>query len=312
MNHVQKGIFETARKPARETGAEPDQDPERSLGLSRISTDSNSGPLVQSLSLGSLKVPSKHPDERLPHGDGGESGVRSGPRRAGTDAKPRAEGKPGAAASVGIGLEEACARAAAGDGDALQRLIVMHHPRLLMFVQRRVGVDWRGKIDPEDVLQETYASAWPTVGKFVYQGEDSFYQWLSRIADQRFIDRVRALRRKKRDAFREVGQGPPGAGGGGAWNAGRSRYAPLIEQLGGIDPKVSQVARQHEATAGVLAAMAGLPPDYRHVIGRLYLDNASVETVASEMGRTPDAIRRLTGRALAGLREAMGRQSRWV
>jgi len=205
-------------------------------------------------------------------------------------------------------IEALCARAAAGDSGSLQRLIVLHHGRLLAFVTRRVGVDFRSKIDAEDVLQDGYAAAYTTIGKFTYQGEDSFYQWISRIADQRFIDRVRMLRRKKRDAGREIGQGPPGGGGGGD----RSRFAPLIERLPGVNERVSQIIRKREAAGGIIAAMAALPEDYRLVVGRVYLDGATTETVAAELGRTPDAVRRLLGRALEKLREEVGDGTRWV
>ncbi|MGQ0626998.1 MAG: RNA polymerase sigma factor [Phycisphaerales bacterium] len=194
-----------------------------------------------------------------------------------------------------------CAAAAMGDTQALQRLLVMHHVRLLRCVERRIGVDWRGRIDAEDVLQEAYGSACATIAKFVYLGEDSFYQWVSRIADQRFIDRVRSARRKKRDSARDVGQVALG-----------SRFAPLVELLSSPDPRVSRVVRSREAAAAVMAALATLPEDYRQVVGRLYLERASVRVVATELGRTEDAVRRLAGRALERLREELGGQSRWI
>src|SRR5439155_15695592 len=110
-------------------------------------------------------------------------------------------------------------------------LLVLHHPRFLAFATRKIGVDWRGKIEPEDVLQEAYAAACSTIGKFEYRGEDSFFQWVARIIDQRFIDRVRGLRRAKRDATREV----QGAGSG---------VETLLGHGGGDEPSARRAARR--------------------------------------------------------------------
>ena len=199
-------------------------------------------------------------------------------------------------------LAALCAAAAAGDADAAQRLFVTHHERLMGLAVRRIGADWRGKIEAEDVLQDAYAAAWGTIGKFEYRGEDSFFHWMARIVDERFLDRVRGLRRKKRDAAREAGRGA----------AGVSKAETLLGRLAADETGVSRVARKRDAGAAVMAALATLPEDYRKVVERVYLDQAPMAEVAAEMGRSEDAVRRMAGRAVAALREGLGRASRWL
>ena len=194
--------------------------------------------------------------------------------------------------------------AATKDSNALQKLFLLHHPRLASFVRRKVGVDWSGRIDPEDVVQETYASACASIGAFSYRGEDSFYRWLSQIANDRFVDKVRALKSKKRDVGREA----RGAG----WRDDPSRYQPLVDLVADKHNHPSRAARKADAVGGILAALATLPEEYRIAVQRVYLDHATFVELAKELGKSEDAARRLTARAVEKLRVSMGNLSRWM
>ena len=49
-------------------------------------------------------------------------------------------------------IESWCREAAEGNVDSLQRLLAFYHNRLIAYVRLKIGVDWQGKIDPEDVF----------------------------------------------------------------------------------------------------------------------------------------------------------------
>lgn len=199
-------------------------------------------------------------------------------------------------------LESLCRQASAGDEDALTRLLCHHHHRLLGFTIRKIGVDWQGKIDPEDILQEAYISVVGSIGSFTWQGEDSFYHWVARIIDHRFLDQVRALRRRKRDAAREV-----------ALDASRSsRHGAMLDRLLPDFSTASRAMRREDAVAAMLMCIAKLPEDYRRAVERIYLNEEPIKDVAREMDRTEDALRRLVGRALERLAACMGRASRYI
>ncbi len=198
-------------------------------------------------------------------------------------------------------LAPLCTAAAGGDPAAAERLFVLHHHRFLALATRKIGADWAGKIEAEDLLQEAYAAAWSTIAKFEYRGEDSFFRWVATIIDQRFIDRVRALRRKKRDATRES-HIPDHA----------SRVQTLAERLALDQPAASRIARRKDAGAAMIAALATLEPDHRRVLELLHLDERPIADVARELNRSEDAVRRLAGRAMEALRQGLGRASRWI
>lgn len=199
-------------------------------------------------------------------------------------------------------LEELCQRASSGAEEAITQLLCYHHNRLLGFTIRKIGVDWQGKIEPEDVLQEAYVAIFAGISGFTFQGEDSFYHWASRIIDHRFLDQVRALRRKKRDAAREIALAPGSV----------SKHESMLNRLMPDFITASHVMRRQDAVAAMLTCMAKLPEEYRVTIQRLYLDEEPIKKVAEDLGKTEDALRRLAGRAVERLAACMGHASRYL
>lgn len=193
-----------------------------------------------------------------------------------------------------------CRLASGGDHDAVQKLLWAHQARLGGYVRRKIGPDWKSRIDPDDLLQEAYIDIFDGIATFEYRDEDSFYYWATRIIDHRFIDQIRRLRRKKRDALREV-SGPAAA----------SKHESFLNNYLADSATPSKHLRHAEAVSAMLACVAALPPDYREVVRRYCLGGESLAKVAADMGRSEDAVRRLSSRAVAQLREAMRRASRF-
>lgn len=202
-------------------------------------------------------------------------------------------------------VAELC-KAAAGTGpaaeEAVEELLYLHHARFFGFAKRKLGVDFAGKLEPDDLLQEAYAEVFRDIGKFEQRGDEAFYSWVTRIIEQRFIDGVRALRRKKRDVGREEASG----------EGGEDRSWSLCQQLTSGGPTASRVARREDAIAAMMACIARLGPDDRLVIDRIYLRGEHPARVGEEIGRSDDAVRRLAGRAMERLGELMGRASRYL
>lgn len=199
-------------------------------------------------------------------------------------------------------IEACCSAAAKGDEEAITKLIACHHHRFLGFTIRKIGIDWKGKIDAEDVLQEAYLGVFNGIAQFSPQGEDSFYHWVTKIIEHRFLDQVRALRRKKRDAAREV-----------AFDPGQSsKHQAMLDRLMPDLTTASRVMRRQDAVGAMLLCMAKLPEEYRQAIQRLYLDEEPIKKVAEDMGKTEDALRRLAGRAVERLAACMGHASRYL
>lgn len=197
-------------------------------------------------------------------------------------------------------LAEWSRRAAAGDAAATERLLWAHRGRLFGYAKRKIGPDWRERIDPDDLLQETYIAIVEGIGSFSYRDEDSFYAWATRIVDHRFIDMVRRARRRKRDAFREVSGGGTG-----------SRHDSFLANKLADSATPSRSMRRDEAIAALMTGIACLPPAYRHVIQQYCLAGQPLAAVARSLGRSEDAVRRMASRAVAQLREKLRDASRF-
>lgn len=197
-------------------------------------------------------------------------------------------------------IEKLCRAAADGDAQALERLLWRCHERLLSCARRKVGVDWHGKIDAEDVLQEAYVEAFRSIAGFEPRGDDAFYRWMVRIVEHRFLDHVRRWRRKKRDAAREAQP-----------RASRDRATALAGLLATLTTP-SVALRREDAVAALMSCIARLPDDYRLAIHRLYLLQDPLSAVAADWGRTDDAVRRLASRAVEKLQQCMGRASKYL
>jgi RNA polymerase sigma-70 factor (ECF subfamily) len=183
------------------------------------------------------------------------------------------------------------------DPAVLERLLWAYHPRLLSFARRKIGPDWQGQIEPEDVLQDAYLDVFTTIHRFVSTGPDSFYHWVTRIIHHRFIDHVRHCRRKKR-----CGQARR------VWPEGSaSRHDLLLGRC--LQKTPSSVVGRQEALAAMMTSLAQLPEHYRTVVQRLYLDEEPVSAVAADLGRSEKAVRHIAARAIRRLAAVLGRAS---
>jgi RNA polymerase sigma-70 factor (ECF subfamily) len=79
------------------------------------------------------------------------------------------------------------------------------------------------------------------------------------------------------------------------------RFASPMPTDARADAAPDEIARA-ETRAMVHALIDQLPPDPREVIMLRFADDLSVADVAARLGRSPDAVKQLQRRALAGLR----------
>jgi len=196
-------------------------------------------------------------------------------------------------------IEALCRQASAGDADALERLLCLHHRRMLGFARRKIDVQWQRKIEPEDILQEAYVDAFSAIGGFQYVGEESFYHWMTRIIENRFYNQVRLWKTQKRSVVRETRAGDRSSSG----------YAVLLDQCMREARTPSLALRRADAEGALFGCLARLPEDYRRVVQRRFLEEADFPALAVEFGRSEDAVRRMTDRAIEKLGECLGRAS---
>lgn len=185
--------------------------------------------------------------------------------------------------------------ASAGDEQALQRLLVMYHPRLRSRLMRHMDAAMRARMEPEDILQQVYLEAFRAMAQFKYRGKDSFLRWLFTILDRKLIDEHRSLHAERRDVRREIKPiASPNVSGS---------YADLLSRLRADTHSPSRVIRSREAVSRLDACLEHLPEHYREVVRLRFLHGLPVADVARQLRRSIGSIHMICHRALAQLRE---------
>lgn len=167
------------------------------------------------------------------------------------------------------------ARAAKSDHAAWEQIFRQVYPALAAFAVRRVGPHLA-----DDVVSETMSRAVVGIRRFRWT-EAGLEPWLFGIARRVVADQFRAAGRRRRGDEAGLGDG---------WRAG-----PL-EQL--------ELDEEH---AAVRAAFEALPPADREILELRVIAGLTPDQVAAVVGKRSGAVRTAQSRALARLRQRLGR-----
>ncbi len=126
---------------------------------------------------------------------------------------------------------------------------------------------------------------------FEDRGPDGFRRWLGGIVEHKLHEAIRHHGvAGKRSAAREV-----------------TRSARVAtEHVAGRAQSPSAAAASAEMNDRVRAAMASLPEDHRTILTLALIEGLSLGDAAERMGRSREAAKKLYGRAMVGLRAALG------
>jgi RNA polymerase sigma-70 factor, ECF subfamily len=185
----------------------------------------------------------------------------------------------------------------AGNGSALGELLELYRDYLALLVRLQIGRRLQGKVDPLDVVQDTFLSAHQKIVQFRGTTEAELVGWLRQILASRLADLVRRYQgaqrrdvRLERELVMELDQS--------------SRVLDQGLVAPGSTP--SQEAARREQAVLLAKALARLPEDYREVIVLHHLEELNFPEVARRMGRTVDSVKNLWIRALTRLRRLLG------
>ncbi|MFN0137792.1 MAG: RNA polymerase sigma factor [Phycisphaerae bacterium] len=193
-------------------------------------------------------------------------------------------------------------RAIAGDGAALQQLLIPYQSRLLARLTKRLPLSLRSSISAEDLLQETFVEIFRQIRGFEPQGRAAFVRWLIMVADGRLIQAIRRHSALKRGGARPALDAM----------AGGSSDVPLFELLDVDTHSPSRSVAGHEIEAAVQAALLRIKPEYRDAVRMRYIEGLSVAEVAQRMGKTDWSVHKLCTRGFAAMRAALGEEVRFL
>ena len=166
-----------------------------------------------------------------------------------------------------------------GDRDAFQEIVRRFQVRLENQIRSRMGAAAQAAVEVEDVLQETFTSAFESIGKLRWQGEECFYRWLGSIAEHLI------------------------------WAAAqRKGKAPLKleHDVAAAGASPSKGVRRNERFDRLEDALNKLSDDHRKVIVLVRLERIGINETARRMSRSTNAVKKLLARALLELRHSFG------
>jgi RNA polymerase sigma-70 factor (ECF subfamily) len=186
-------------------------------------------------------------------------------------------------------------RAGAGDQRALGELFDRHRARLRRMVQIRLAQRLQGRIDPSDVLQETYLEVSRSLANYLRDPVLPFFLWLRFLTGKKLQELHRHhLGTRMRDAHREIslhgGACPPASS--------QSLAASLLGKL----TTPSQAAVRAELRRRVQEALSNMSLLDREVLALRHFEQLSNAETARVLGITEAGASNRFVRALKRLR----------
>jgi RNA polymerase sigma-70 factor (ECF subfamily) len=180
-----------------------------------------------------------------------------------------------------------------GNEAALGQLLESYSQYLTLLVRVQIGRQLQGKVDPSDLVQETFLDAHRQFKQFRGTCEAELVAWLRCIlAGQMALALRRYLGTKKRDVKLERDL------------AAQIDQSSLVLDRGLLASysTPSQHASGREQAVLLAGALGRLPEDYREVIILRHLESLAFREVAERMNRSENSVQKLWVRALASLR----------
>lgn len=189
-------------------------------------------------------------------------------------------------------------RARDGDQHALAELFAQYRPRLRRMVALRLDRRLQGRVDPSDVLQETFLDVCQRAEGYFQDANIPFFLWLRLMTGRRLMRIHRQhLGTQMRDAGREVSlyQG----------SLPEATSVSLAAQLLGRLTTASQAAIRAEAQVRLQVALNSMDPIDREVLTLRHFEELTNGETADVLGLDKSAASKRYTRAMVRLHEIL-------
>jgi RNA polymerase sigma-70 factor (ECF subfamily) len=181
----------------------------------------------------------------------------------------------------------------AGQIEAFEPLFDRHREYLMRLADLRLDSRVRPRVDPSDVVQETYMEAHRRFQDYVRSPPLPFRLWLRQIAcDQSLKARRRHLETARRTVEREMSL------------PDQSSFL-LARQIRGMASTPSQELQKKELTRRVREAIAGLPEHEREVVVMRHYEGLSNQEIGILLKTEPATVSKRHGRAMLRLHNVL-------
>lgn len=175
-----------------------------------------------------------------------------------------------------------------GSREALGRLLEVYRRYLLRVAIHKLEAAVRAKVDPSDLVQDTYLEAVRDFRRFEGTTEQELLGWLRRILCNNVANLHRHFETDKRQVVREMALKEVVA---------CELSHPAVKQS---EPS-SRQGESHEQNEHLEQAMQRLPKPHRQVFLLHTLEELTFVQIADKLGSTADAVRKRYGRAAVKL-----------
>jgi RNA polymerase sigma-70 factor (ECF subfamily) len=184
--------------------------------------------------------------------------------------------------------------ALSGDEGASGRLLARYSNYLTLLARVEIGKRLQGKLDPADLVQETFLEAHRHFSAFRGTTEPEFVGWLRKIMAGVMANTIRRyFGTKARDPRLEQ-----------ELQVGIDQSSCILAaELISPGSSPSESAARREQSVLFTDALDKLPDDYREVIVLRNLEGLTFAGVGERMGRSVDSVEKIWLRAIAKLRQ---------
>jgi RNA polymerase sigma-70 factor (ECF subfamily) len=180
--------------------------------------------------------------------------------------------------------------ARAGRAEELGRLLMQSRDYLLLVADRELGGDLRGKLNPSDLVQETFLEAKRDFARFQGTSSPELRAWLCRIQRNNLLNLTRSFRgAQRRSVEREVALPGPGTDSAIACDT----------------PSPSEQVSAGEEAAALTASLDRLPQRYQQVLRFRHEHGMTFSQIGAALGCTAEAARKLWARAVDRLQREL-------
>ncbi len=191
--------------------------------------------------------------------------------------------------------DQSLPRAALGNQQACNQLLSNYREPLRRLVAAHLDHRLQQRIDPSDVVQETYLEASERLSEYLQNPTLPFYMWLRFLTFQKLRILSRHHRQQKRDWHREVAiEDFPAADSG-----------VLAVVLIAHEPSASAAAMSVECHDQLISAIDSLPPIDHEILTLRYVDQLSNVEAANALGIQEIAARKRHVRAMRRLKTTL-------
>ena len=189
-------------------------------------------------------------------------------------------------------------QARGGDDAARGRLLELYRNYLRVLARSLINQALQVRLDASDLVQETFMKAHREFAQFLGDGERELVGWLRKILVRTLTNQAKHHCAGGRDMRRQKSLEE-------ALDRSSLTVQAALASPSAASPSTRAVRREE---AVLLAdALERIPADYREVFILRNLEQIPVEEVATRMGRSVNAVRKLWTRAMLELRRELER-----